>query len=153
MARLQRKITIQDGGTAKDVLVVQMPHSKAEAWILRAALALGASDVDVSQLAGGTDAARIAAGIKLLFGLPFDKVQPLLTELLECCSLVLPTGALASLDPANADAHIEDLANLMVLRVEALKVNTGFLQHASLAPLRAMAAKWTPTLPPTPTPT
>lgn len=121
-------ITLQDRDQEWTFKIKEMPATRLESWIIRALLLLGSSGIKVP---GGSDIRAAGAylaksGLSALSSLDYDKVQPLLDELLGCCSRVLDNLE-ERCTPQSVDAYILDVTTLFRLRVEAVKLNLGFL--------------------------
>lgn len=136
--RKEKTVVLEDGGKQLSFVVRQMPATKLESWIIRVGLLLASSgvagelldehkgDLDVEQVmhAAVTLAGRGVKGLLTALGrLDYDKVKPLLDDLLACCTL---KGNIEPLTPEIVDATIEDVRTLFKLQKEALAVNLGF---------------------------
>ncbi|MFJ7315273.1 hypothetical protein ACIQVE_21420 [Pseudomonas sp. NPDC098747] len=139
MARKVITISVNDGGEDKSFRITQMPATKLEAWIARALLLVGHTDLDPAVFAGSTDAAA-SAGIKALSGVSYEHAKPLYDELLACCE-VMVGDHFEHLSVSNADVHIEDVKTLFKLRMEAAKLNFSFLDFGKLS--KSMGQKMT----------
>lgn len=136
--RKETRITIDDRGNELAFLIREMPAMRLESWIIRAGLALAASGaagdllnesrVDSASVMQAADRlAKMDVGnlLRALGGIEYQKVEPLLGELLACCSLV--TGnQLQQLNQRNVDGIVQDIKTLFTLQKEALKINFGF---------------------------
>lgn len=128
MARKESLITIQDRDQELIFTIREMPATKLESWIIRALLLLAGSG---AQVPGGTDIKAAGAflaekGLAALGNVDFEKAGPLLDELLGCCSRVI--GRVEErCTPESVDAYILDVTTLFRLRMEAVKLNLGFL--------------------------
>ncbi|MDR2077024.1 MAG: hypothetical protein LBP61_08890 [Desulfovibrio sp.] len=128
MARKETIVTLQDRDRELSFKIREMPATRLESWIIRALLLIAGSGKGVPE---GTDI-RAAGyflaekGLAALGSLDFDQARPLLDDLLGCCSLVIDKLE-KRLTPEIADDHIEDVRTIFALRLEALKLNLGFL--------------------------
>ena len=128
MPRKEKFITIQDRDQELTFKIREMPALRLESWMSRAsALLIGTgaagpllSDVDD---AGG---ALAESSLAALGNIDFDKAQPLLDELLACCSRVIE-GIEERCTPQTVDNYILDVSTLLRLRMEAAALNLGFL--------------------------
>ncbi|HWH86160.1 MAG TPA: hypothetical protein VNV36_05210 [Pseudomonas sp.] len=139
MARKVITISVNDGGEEKSFRLTQMPATKLEAWIARALLLVGHTDIDPAAFAGGEEAAA-AAGIKALSGVSYEQAKPLYDELLGCCEVMIGDH-FEALSISNADVHIEDVKTLFKLRMEAAKLNFSFFDFGALS--KSMSQKMT----------
>lgn len=131
MARKVNTISFNDGEQEKSFRITQMSATKLEAWIARALLLVGHTDIDPAAFAGGTEAAA-SAGIKALSGVSYEQAKPLYDELLACCE-VMVGDHFEHLSVSNADVHIEDVKTLFKLRMEAAKLNFSFFDFGALS--------------------
>ena len=121
-------IDIMDRDQSLTFKIREMPAARLESWIYRAfLLVVGAG----AQVPGGVDIRAAGAflaekGLSALGGIDFDKAKPLLDELLACCSRVLERVE-ERCTPESVDAYILDVTTLFKLRMEAIKLNLGFL--------------------------
>jgi len=128
MARKEITIDIQDRDQTLTFRVREMPATKLESWIIRALVLVAGSGARVP---GGADIKAAGAflaekGLAALGNVDFEKAKPLLDELLGCCSRVIERME-ERCTPESVDAYILDVATLFRLRMEALKLNLGFL--------------------------
>lgn len=115
--------------------ITEMPASKAEAWALRAFLALAAGNQDIPELdrIRTLGMAGIAIlGFKALSGLDYDKAKPLFDEMFDCVRIV-PDPSKPEVVRKLVEDDIEDVATRMKLRMEVFSLHTGF----SLAGVRS----------------
>lgn len=143
--RKEKIITVDDRGRQLTFKIKEMPALKLESWILRAAMLLAGSGVMDNGLAkrakDASNAMQTAEamesvggllaeqGLKGLASIEYDKAEPLLAELLECCSRV-DAGIEQKMTPDIVDAVIEDVRTLFTLRKEAFMINFGFFVSA-----------------------
>ena len=148
MARKEITVDIQDRDNTWTFRIKEMPATKLESWMTRAALLLaGSGSAALPQETGLKEAwdALAEKGLDLgtllsaLGQADYDKAKPLLDELLTCCSRVL--GSVEErCTPETVDGYIEDVATLVKLRWEAAKLNLSFLAEG-LGNLSASQAK------------
>ena len=121
--RKEKEIKIEEGRDAGKVFkITEMPAFQMDRWATRALLALGKSQQ------GGIAALGAMSVQDLLVAfteLDYEKSEPLLQELLECCSFV-KNGTSVVLKADVVDGIIEDWVTLPKLRMEALQLNLGF---------------------------
>jgi hypothetical protein len=128
MARKEIVIDIQDREQLLTFKIREMSATRLEDWISRALLLLGGS---AAGRANGTDVYTAGSfllnkGLTALAGLDYEKARPLLDELLGCCSrMVERVEERCTRD--SADAYILDVKTLFRLRMEAARLNLGFL--------------------------
>ena len=133
MARKKITVEIDDRGSLLKFRIEEMPATKLHNWMIRAALALSGGGGEIISEAGSVrqlvDYLRTHGEeglFKLLQSLEFEKVQPLLDELLGCC-IRTDAGADQRLDnPDNIDGVISDVRTIFKLQLESAKLNLGF---------------------------
>lgn len=128
MARKEITIDIQDREQNLTFKIKEMPATRLESWIIRALLLVAGSGAQVPDGADLKAAGAFLAekGLTALGNIDFDKAQPLLDELLGCCSRVVERVE-ERCTPQSVDAYIQDVSTLFKLRMEAVKLNLGFL--------------------------
>ena len=129
MARRTIEITIEDRGNPLHFIIEEMPATKLEAWIIRALLLIAGAGIEVPDGADLRKAGAFLAdkGIGALGSLDFEKARPLLDELLGCCFRKIDKVK-ERCTPDTVDGYIEDVTTLFKLRMEAAKLNLGFLK-------------------------
>lgn len=128
MARKESIITIQDRDQELTFKIREMSATKLESWIIRALLLVAGSG---AQVPDGSDIKAAGAflaekGLTALGNIDFEKARPLLDELLGCCSRVVEKVE-ERCTPESVDNYILDVTTLFKLRMEAIKLNLGFL--------------------------
>ncbi len=128
MARKEITVDIQDRDQLLTFRIKEMPATRLESWIIRALLLVAGSG---AQVPGGADIKAAGAflaekGLAALGNIDFEKASPLLDELLGCCSRVVEKVE-ERCTPESVDAYILDVGTLFKLRMEAIKLNLGFL--------------------------
>lgn len=128
MARRTVELTIEDRGNPLHFIIREMPATKLEAWIIRALLLIVGADIEVPNGSDLKSAGAFLAerGVTSLGSVDYDKAAPLLDELLGCCSRRLDKVE-ERCTPDTVDGYIEDVSTLFKLRMEAAKLNLGFL--------------------------
>lgn len=116
-------LTIKDGENELKVRITPMSALQAETWLMRAALALGAGvkQFDTSM--------KPEAMLGCLLSADYEKVKPLLEELLTRCERITDSGSAIALNPATVDGIIEYPTTLFTLRVCVLRVTYGFFTN------------------------
>ena len=138
--RKEKLVKINDRGRELSFKIKEMAAMKLESWLIRVGLLLaGTGAFDSDKTASPTDAIQQAGqillkgGISSLANIDIDKAQPVLDELLGCCSYVSDTGIEQKLTPESVDHIIEDVRSLFKLQTEAVKLNLDFLGIANLS--------------------
>lgn len=131
--RKSEKIVLNDRGTELTFVIREMPATQAERWLLRAALLLAGAGIlehvtgdNAGEAIGKAGHMLAEKGITALGSVDFEKAEPLLNELLSCCSHIDKSGAMQQLTPTLVDGVIQDVRTLFQLQVAAIKVNFGF---------------------------
>ena len=134
MARKENIITLQDREQELTFKIREMSATKLESWIIRALLLIAGSGARVPEGADLKAAGAYLAekGLASLGNIEFEKAKPLLDELLGCCSRVIERVE-ERCTPDSVDAYILDVTTLFRLRLEALKLNLGFLGPEAVA--------------------
>ena len=123
--RKQVEIKIDAGRDAGKVFKVEeMPAVQMDRWVTRALCMLGRSGSGLSAIGGMTMEDLLAAFSKL----DLKDSEPLLDELLGCCSF-MKDGVLVKMTGSMVDSVIEEWTTIFKLRIEALKLNLGFLEE------------------------
>ncbi len=140
MARKTINFTVPDGeSTARDkgklFCITEMPALRAEAWATRALIALMGSGVQMPADAVPGMATLVEVGYDSLQRLKYETLEPLLTEMLGCVQY-FPDASRPSfmrhLFVAGSE-DIEDVATLVMLRLEVWRLHTDFLQAGALS--------------------
>lgn len=121
------EVRIENGKDAGKVFKVkEMPALQMDRWAMRALCLLGRSGGN--GLAGLLQIKDFGELLSSFSQIDYEKAEPLLVELLECCYFV-KDGTLVQLKSSFVDGIIEDWTTITRLRIEALKVNLGFLEQ------------------------
>lgn len=129
MARKTVDVTIEDRGNPLNFTIEEMSATKLESWIIRALLLIAGTGADVP---GGADLKKAGEflsdkGLAALGNVDYEKAKPLLDEMLGCCYRKIDKMK-ERCTPESVDGYIADVSTLFKLRVEAIKLNLGFLQ-------------------------
>lgn len=127
MARRVKEVSITDEGRdkGKTFIITEMPASQAEKWAARALLVVSRSGVELPEGVEGSGFAGVAVmGLRALFKVDFEELEPLMDEMMECVTWKPPRPDI----PARAliEADIEEVATRLQLRKEVLELHTGF---------------------------
>jgi hypothetical protein len=84
--RKEAVVTIEDGGVPKRFKIRQMAATRTQDFVIRVALAVGGGadglDADFSNMAGLNYLQALLAALQKA---DYDKIKPLMDELLTCC--------------------------------------------------------------------
>lgn len=140
MARTVVNFTISDEGRDKGKIFVltEMSASQAEAWALRALLALSAAGVK-TQDGDESMAAMADFGFASLKGLEWKIAEPLLAEMWTCVRYA-PDPHKLSLVRNLVEEDIEEVATRIKLRLAVWNLHTDFLKAAAPSVLEKPAA-------------
>ena len=141
--RKEKIITLNDRGHELTFKIREMPALKLESWLMRAGLLLaGTGAFDGKDVTSAGEAISRAGkvlsqgGISALAQIDYEKAQPLLDDLLACCTRT-DAGIEQRLTPETVDGIIEDVRTLFALRKEALALNVGFFTDGVLSVTRS----------------
>lgn len=154
MSRKEMTVTIQldNRDKGKTFHITEMASRQAEQWGDRAFLAITHSGVDLPpglQRGGMSSIWQIS---KLIGGVQFPELMPLMDELLySCVKAIEPQLSQADgkpftrplMDKGDASDDIEDVATRQYLRQEVLKLHVNFSMAADLLNLMAAASELT----------
>lgn len=135
---MRKKMTyvIEDEGrdAGKRFEITEMSATQAEDWAIRAMLALGAANVEIPDGAFRLGMAGLAEiGIKKLFALSPSQLRPLLDELMKCVVFVPnPQKPQVTIDYPLFETQVEEVATLLKLKWEVLKLHMDFLKAVGL---------------------
>lgn len=129
MARRSIEITIEDRGNQLHFVIEEMPATKLESWVIRALLLVAGAGMEVPDGADLKKAGAFLAdkGISALGTIDYEKARPLLDEMLGCCYRKIEKVK-ERCTPDTVDGYVEDVQTLFKLRMEAVKLNLGFLK-------------------------
>lgn len=122
--------TVADEGRdqGKIFVLTEMAASRAEAWAMRAILALMAGGVNLPEGFERLGMAGMAeVGIKALAGLQWEVAKPLLDEMFACIK-IQPDKSNPNLSRDLLEQDIEEIPTRVKLRAEVWKLHTGFLK-------------------------
>lgn len=130
--RKEKIIVISSGrDEGKKFKIREMGALKIEKWATRALMLLAGSNIDLGvdkeKLKGVEGWGNVAkAGLSRLSELDYEKIEPLLEELLRCCYFMPDDNIETQLTSSNADSIIEDMSTLFKLRQEAFGLHFYF---------------------------
>lgn len=130
MARATANYTVTDDNRdrGKVFVITELPASKAEAWAMRAILALMAGGVELPENFERLGMAGMAeVGIKALSGLKWEVAEPLLNEMWECVQ-IMPDPSKPHVVRPLIEQDIEEIATRIKLRAEVWKLHTDFFK-------------------------
>ncbi len=136
MALKTKHITIEKGRDAgRRFLITEMPVARADAWAMKALLAMAGSGLNVPEPQAGM-MGMVGATLDALGKIRPEDAMPLLNELLDCVQ-VIPDGGQPR--PLNLDFNdVEDFTTLWRLRKEVFALHVDFL-HSVLGQTSASA--------------
>lgn len=124
--RKEKEIKIETGRDAGKVFkITEMPAFQMDRWATRALLVLGKSQKGGILTIGSMSMEDLLSSLS---GVNYEDAEPLLQELLECCSFV-KNGQSIVLKKDLVDGIVEDWTTLFKLRLEALTLCAGFLEQ------------------------
>lgn len=132
MARKEKTITLRDEEQELTFKIKQMSAVALERWLIQVALllcptALAASTSSaIKELTSNISKEGFVALLNALSGVEYAKAEPLLNDLLNCCSRVVENVE-ERCTPQTVDNYIMDVRTLFKLRIEAAKLNLGFM--------------------------
>jgi len=138
MSRKTKPFVVTDEGRdkGKRFLITEMSAEKAEEWGVRALGAMIRAGVDLPDLVMASGMAGVVSiGFMALFAAPYSELKPLLDELLACCEACAE-------DPKSEvrtrvyEGDIQEPRTLLLLRMEAFELCSGFSVAAAFSILR-----------------
>lgn len=142
MARATINYTVTDEGRdfGKVFVLTEMPASRAEAWAMRAILALMAGGVELPEGFERMGMAGMAeVGIRALSGLKWEVAEPLLAEMWSCVQ-IMPDSSKPHVIRNLIEEDIEEIMTRVKLRAEVWKLHTGFLKAVAPSILKRSQA-------------
>lgn len=125
MARKEVEIKIEDGRDAGKVFkITEMPAIQIDKWATKALLLLGKAGMNISVL----NSMNVEDIITALSKADYDETEKLLSEMLACCSFQ-KDGVSVIMKESMVDSVIEEWTTVFRLRIEAIKLNLGFLEQ------------------------
>lgn len=124
--RKEKEITITEGRDAgKTFKITEMSATQADRWATKALCLVGKSGCSIIDLFN-----KISTGgiLNVLGDLGYDGAEPLMEELLNCCSFK-KDGVDVQMKGAMVDSVIEDWTTIFKLRKEALDLTINFLEQ------------------------
>lgn len=143
MARNTITYTVTDANrdNGKTFLITEMSAAQAEAWAMRAILALMDGKVELPEgveLEGMAGIAKI--GIKALAGLRWEVAEPLMKEMFDCIQII-PDPSRPQIVRPLIEQDIEEIMTRVKLRGEVWALHTGFSVTAALSKSPQAAVK------------
>lgn len=143
MARNTTTYTVTDANrdNGKTFLITEMSAAQAEAWAMRAILALMDGKIDLPEgieLEGMAGIAKI--GIKALAGLRWEIAEPLMKEMFDCIQII-PDPSRPQIVRPLIEQDIEEIMTRVKLRGEVWALHTGFSVTAALSKSPQAAVK------------
>ena len=124
MARKETEIKIEDGRDAGKVFkITEMPAVQMDKWATRALLLMGKSGTGIGMLA----AMNLEDILEALSKASYEETEKLLDELLACASF-MKDGVSVPMKGEMVNSVVEEWTTIFRLRIEALKLNLGFLE-------------------------
>ena len=133
MARKIENFTISDGSRdqGKTFVLTEMPASRAEAWAMRALLALMNSGAQLPEGFERSGMAGVAElGLKALSGLSWETLEPLMSEMMSCVQF-MPDTSKPNVVRALFEEDIEEVSTRIQLRVAVWKLHVAFFKSAA----------------------
>ena len=125
MARKEIEIKIEDGRDAGKVFkITELPAVQMDKWATRALLLLGKAGMNISVL----NSMKVEDILAALSKADYNETEQLLQVMLESCSLQ-KDGVSVAMKGAMVDSVIEEWTTVFRLRIEAIKLNLGFLEQ------------------------
>lgn len=152
MARRELTYTVTTPGRdlGKAFRLTEMSALQAEKWAMRAFLALAAAG---AELPPGIEeqgfVGLVTVGLSSFKGVNYYDAEPLLDEMLACVQVIPEPSNPAILRPMNGQDDVEEVATLLELRREVLRLHVDFSKVAAL--LTSRAATTSPASPTTST--
>lgn len=142
MARKEIDVTVPDGNwferdKGKKFHICEMDSDAAEAWGMRALLALARGGAEIPDQVRNAGMAGVAEyGIRLFKGLTYEDAKPLLDEMFECITVRPDTNVEREIYPGD----IEEVATRLFLREKVFELHTGFSPAAAHSQSKTTAA-------------
>lgn len=125
MARKETEIKIEDGRDAGKVFkITEMPAVPMDKWATKALLLLGKAGMNIGVL----NTMDLNDILQALSKASYEETESLLDEMLACCSFQ-KDGVSVIMKGAMVDSVIEEWTTIFRLRIEAIKLNLGFLEE------------------------
>ena len=125
----------------KRFVITEMSAAQAEAWAIRALLAMAAGGIELPDGYEQTGMAGLAeVGLRAITKLKWADAEPLLAEMMDCVQIAPDPRHPGTVRPL-IDEDIEEIATRLKLRTEVFKLHTGFLKAADSQDDQAPAAR------------
>jgi hypothetical protein len=132
------KIETEGRDKGKTFRITEMSAMRAEKWAAKALLALISSGLEIPDniAQGGMAAVATMSPAMLQGSLAFEAVEPLLDEMMTCVQIVEDKAVRT---PSEDD--IDEVATLLFLRSEVLRLHTGFSMTGRISEYLARRAQ------------
>lgn len=127
--REAKKIKLKDGDKELTFVITPMSAIKAEAWIYKALIAVGLPAMPSMNEISPEGIIRALMANKAL---DFERISPLLDDLLECCECYPSEGVAVSVTPENVSGLVDYPTTLFALRVASFIQTFGFFGDGGL---------------------
>lgn len=123
--------TVDITGIARDesrvYRITEMSAFKAEKWAMRALWAIAGANIELPENISTAPLAKLVEiGFTALSKIPFNIAEPLLNEMLECVTVVLPDSSTRKLLPDD----IEEFRTILKLRKEVIALHVDFFMES-----------------------
>lgn len=123
-------ISAEGRDKGKRFKLTELPAKQAEKWATRAFLALSRGGIDIPEDIAESGLAGIALfGTKIFGSMRYEDAEPLLDEMMGCVEVMPDPGNPNTVTPL-FDSSIEEIATLLKLRTEVIKLHVDFSQLA-----------------------
>lgn len=131
MRKTSKYVVSEEGrDKGKTFVITEMPASKAEAWAVKAILALMEGDVQIPEGFERMGMAGMAEiGIRALSGLKWEVAEPLLDEMWKCVQII-PDPSRPTIIRDLIEEDIEEVMTRIKIRLEIWNLHTDFLNAA-----------------------
>jgi hypothetical protein len=131
MRKTAKYVVAEEGrDKGKTFIITEMPASKAEAWAVKAILALMEGNVQIPEGFENMGMAGMAEiGIRALSGLKWEVAEPLLNEMWQCVQ-IMPDPARTNIIRDLIEEDIEEVMTRIKIRLEIWNLHTDFLKAA-----------------------
>lgn len=142
MARSVENFVVSDDSRdkGKTFVLTEMPASRAEAWAMRALLALMNSNAPLPEGFERAGMAGVAElGLKALSGLSWELLEPLMSEMMSCVQ-IMPDPSKPHVVRPLIEEDIEEISTRLQLRIAVWKLHVAFFKNAAPSLFDALRA-------------